>query len=223
MQCVLPVGRAEVGIDGLVGGCDVHLGQRGAVTSCFIVLSRPNSSSSAFLRTGTWKLCPAVSYILHTNWYTTLSWKNKISSCLAHTFKHCKIRKHQNHSKCLYITCSPVHTKLIIAQSHLSSFSPCWPFHKISAWANTQGVNVQHSVRSPEPGLFREPPKPCIEMIHFLICFPMELSLYYLIPWSLKACWYWTRSTLRTLDLFFRLVYVVIFLVSRKIEDIVPV
>lgn len=67
MQYVLPVGRAAVGVDGRVGGCDVHLGQMGAVLSCLIVLSRPNSCCSAFPRTGTWQVPSAASYILHTN------------------------------------------------------------------------------------------------------------------------------------------------------------
>lgn len=72
------------------------------VVCCFIVLSRPNSFSSAVLWKGMWKLCSAVSCIFHTNWYPILSLKGKVSSCIAHTFKHCKIRKHRNHTKCLY-------------------------------------------------------------------------------------------------------------------------
>lgn len=59
--------------------------------SCFIVLPRPNSCCSPSRQTGTWKLRSAVPYVLHSNWYPALSLKNETSSCLARTFKHCKI------------------------------------------------------------------------------------------------------------------------------------
>lgn len=61
-------------------------------------------------------------------------------------------------------------------------------------------------------------------MIHFRVSFPMVLSLDYLIARSLKAYWYWTKSTLfEGFRPFLGLAYVVTFPISSKIEDIVPV
>lgn len=67
---------------------------------------------------------------------TSPLFKNKILTCLAQTLKHYKIKRHQNHNKYLCVTCRPLLTGLLITQSHLSSFSLCWPFHKVSASAN---------------------------------------------------------------------------------------
>lgn len=80
-----------------------------------------------------------------------LSLKNKISTCLTQTFKHCKIRKHQNYSKYLYVTCCPVLTGLLITESYLSSFSLCWPFHTVSASASMgmSMFNTQYVALSP--------------------------------------------------------------------------
>lgn len=65
-----------------------------------------------------------------------LSLKNKVLTCPVQTLKHYKIRRHQNHNKYLCVTCCPLLTVLLITQSHLSSFSLYWPFHKVSASAN---------------------------------------------------------------------------------------
>lgn len=61
-------------------------------------------------------------------------------------------------------------------------------------------------------------------MVQFLRCFPVVLSLCYLIPRFLKARCYWTKSTLpEGFRPLFGLVYVTVCLVSRKIGDIMPV
>lgn len=124
------------------------------------------------------------------------------------------MRDHQDDSKCPYVTRPPRHAGVSVAQSRLSSVSPCWPFHKVPA--STRGVRSQQQPLALSPACF------LIETIRFLICFPVVLSPYYLIPRSLKARWYRTTSTLfEGFRPLLGLVYVAISQIPRKIEDIV--
>lgn len=69
----------------------------------------------------------------------------KILTWLAQALKHYKIRKHQNHSKCLYVTCCPVLTGLLITQSHLL-FSLVLALSQSQCLSQRGAVYVQHAL-----------------------------------------------------------------------------